>query len=105
AVLDLDLIAALREAVAAPLVLHGSSGVADDDLRAAVQRGMTKINIATHLNKAFTQAVRTALADAPDLVDTRPYLGAARAAVEREVAHLLNVLGAAGRAGRRSSAT
>jgi len=51
AVLDFDLIAALRAAVPVPLVLHGSSGVADGDLRTAIARGVTKINIATHLNK------------------------------------------------------
>ncbi len=54
AALDLPLIAALRETVPVPLVLHGSSGVADADLTAAVDAGMTKINIATQLNKVFT---------------------------------------------------
>ncbi len=37
-----------------PLVLHGSSGVADADLTRAVEAGMTKVNIATHLNNVFT---------------------------------------------------
>ncbi|KQV12412.1 MULTISPECIES: class II fructose-bisphosphate aldolase [unclassified Kitasatospora] len=92
AVLDLDLIAALAEAVPVPLVLHGSSGVADEHLRAAVERGMTKVNIATHLNKAFTAAVRAQLASDDHLVDTRRYLGAGRAAVADEVARLLGVL-------------
>ncbi len=55
--LDTDLIAALRHSVPVPLVLHGSSGVADDGLVAAVRAGMTKVNIATHLNQVFTRAV------------------------------------------------
>ena len=58
AVLDLGLVARLRQAVSVPLVLHGSSGVPDRDLAAAVRAGMTKINIATQLNKVFTAAVR-----------------------------------------------
>ena len=41
-----------------PLVLHGSSGVPDDMLAAAIAAGMTKINIATQLNKVYTAAVR-----------------------------------------------
>ncbi|MER7752835.1 class II fructose-bisphosphate aldolase [Kitasatospora sp. NPDC097643] len=95
AVLDLDLIAALDRAVPVPLVLHGSSGVADDHLAAAVEHGMTKVNIATHLNKAFTAAVRACLGEQPQLVDTRRYLGAGRASVADEVARLLSVLRAA----------
>jgi Fructose-bisphosphate aldolase class-II len=68
-------------AVPAPLVLHGSSGVPDDDLAAAVAAGMTKVNVATQLNKVFTRAVRDYLAAAPDVVDTCRYLGAGRQAV------------------------
>ncbi|MFE3875845.1 ketose-bisphosphate aldolase [Kitasatospora sp. NPDC059146] len=92
AALDLDLITALRAAVPVPLVLHGSSGVAEPVLAAAVAHGMTKVNIATHLNKAFTEAVRDRLAAEPALVDTRTYLGDGRAAVAREVTRLLGVL-------------
>ena len=92
ATLDFALIAALREAVPVPLVLHGSSGVADADLTAAVGAGMTKINIATQLNKVFTGAVRDRLAADPALVDTRKYLGPARDATAAEVARLLGVL-------------
>ncbi|MFJ2865613.1 ketose-bisphosphate aldolase [Kitasatospora sp. NPDC087314] len=90
--LDFALIAELRAAVPVPLVLHGSSGVADDHLTLAVERGMTKINIATHLNQVFTAAVRRALAENGELVDTRRYLGPGRAATAAEVARLLQVL-------------
>jgi fructose-bisphosphate aldolase class II len=91
---DFGLIERLRATVPVPLVLHGSSGVPDDDLRRAVQAGMTKINIATQLNKAFTGAVRAYLDANPSVVDTRKYLGAGRDAVATEVARLLAVLGA-----------
>ena len=95
AALDLDLIAANRKAVPVPLVLHGSSGVADADLARAVEAGMTKINIATALNQAFTGAVRDYLAANPKVVDTRKYLAPGREAVAAEVARLLGVLRAA----------
>jgi fructose-bisphosphate aldolase class II len=90
--LDFELIAALRAAVPVPLVLHGSSGVSDADLTRAVEAGVTKVNIATHLNTVFTGVVRRILADQPALVDTRKYLGPARDAVAAEVARLLRVL-------------
>ncbi|WP_329519489.1 class II fructose-bisphosphate aldolase [Spirillospora sp. NBC_01491] len=94
AVLDLGLIAELRAAVPVPLVLHGSSGVPDATLAAAVARGMTKINVATRLNEVLTAEVRRALDASPALVDTRRYLGPGRAAMAREVARILGVLGA-----------
>jgi fructose-bisphosphate aldolase class II len=90
--LDMELIAAIHERVSVPLVLHGASGVPDVDLVAAVRAGMTKVNIATHLNNAFTTALRRHLAVDPDVVDTRRYLGAARDAVAAEAARLLALL-------------
>jgi fructose-bisphosphate aldolase class II len=92
AVLDLELIARLRASLRVPLVLHGSSGVPDDDLSRAVEAGMTKVNIATQLNKVFSATVRSYLSEHPEVVDTRRYLGAARDAVAAEVTRLLAVL-------------
>jgi fructose-bisphosphate aldolase class II len=90
--LDLALIGAIHEAVPVPLVLHGSSGVPDDSLVAAVRAGMTKVNIATHLNNVFTAAVRDYLSANPQVVDTRKYLGAARGAVQLETARLMELI-------------
>jgi fructose-bisphosphate aldolase class II len=93
AVLDLDLIAAIRRALDVPLVLHGSSGVPDGVLAGAVKAGMTKINIATQLNKVFTAAVRRYLAAELAAADPRRYVAAGRDAVASEVARLLGLLG------------
>jgi fructose-bisphosphate aldolase, class II len=92
AALDFELIAALHAAVPVPLVLHGSSGVPDAGLAGAVAAGMTKINIATQLNKVFTAAATDDWREHPDRVDPRRYLGAGRAAVAVEVRRLLGVL-------------
>jgi fructose-bisphosphate aldolase class II len=94
ATVDFGLVERLAAAVPVPLVLHGSSGVPDGDLRRAVAAGMTKVNIATQLNKTFTAAVRAFLDANPSVVDPRKYLGAGRDEVADEVARLLGVLGA-----------
>jgi fructose-bisphosphate aldolase, class II len=94
AVLDTGLITRIHRAVSVPLVLHGSSGVPDRDLAAAVRAGMTKINVATQLNKVFTAAIRNCLADDAALVDPRRYGSAGREAIAPEVARLLRVIGA-----------
>ncbi|MEV2225378.1 class II fructose-bisphosphate aldolase [Nocardia vinacea] len=90
--LDNDLIARLAAKVPVPLVLHGSSGVPDAGLRAAVEHGMTKINIATRLNVLATEAIRAALAENVTIADPRRYLKPARDAIQVEVEHLLRVL-------------
>ena len=90
--LDFALIGRLAAAIPVPLVLHGSSGVSDENLRRAVTAGIRKVNVATQLNKVFTAAVRDHLASHPDEVDTRRYLGAGRAAMTVEAARLLRVI-------------
>lgn len=89
--LDEQLIRSIREAVDVPLVLHGSSGVSDEGMVAAIAAGMTKINVSTHLNKVFTEAVRGALAADPRLVDSRKWLRPARTAIEDEAYRLLRL--------------
>ncbi|WIE64796.1 class II fructose-bisphosphate aldolase [Curtobacterium sp. MCLR17_036] len=89
---DRDLVERLRETVPVPLVLHGSSGLSDDELRGAVHAGMTKINISTHLNGLFTRALRGVLDERPDLVDPRGYVSAGREAIAAETARLLTLL-------------
>jgi fructose-bisphosphate aldolase, class II len=91
-VLDKHLIAELRATLPVPLVLHGSSGVPDEEIRRAIAAGMTKINISTHLVSVFTATVREVLGAHPDLIDSRKYLRPAREAVTDEAARLLGVL-------------
>jgi fructose-bisphosphate aldolase class II len=94
--LDLNLIHDLARKLPVPLVLHGSSGVADDDLAAAVSAGIVKVNIGTILNVAFTEAVREHLASDATVVDPRKYLRPARDAVAAEVARLAAVVSGPG---------
>ncbi|MFE5141385.1 ketose-bisphosphate aldolase [Streptomyces fagopyri] len=92
ATLDHALIERLRETVPVPLVLHGSSGVPDGELRAAVSAGIVKINIGTALNISLTRAVRDTLESMPALTDPRKYLGPARDAVAATVHDVLTML-------------
>lgn len=102
AALDIPLIRALAQKVSVPLVLHGSSGVPDDALAAAVGAGMVKINVGTILNVAFTRAVRDHLAADEAVVDPRRYLDPARAAITDQAARIITVLVAASSAGVRT---
>ncbi|MEU1558048.1 class II fructose-bisphosphate aldolase [Streptomyces scabiei] len=92
AALDHALLRRLAGALDVPLVLHGSSGVPDDDLRRAVAGGIAKVNIGTALNIALTGAIREFLDAGPDVVDPRRYLAAGRSAMADTVARLIRVL-------------
>jgi fructose-bisphosphate aldolase class II len=88
ATLDHDLIKNLKRLVRVPLVLHGSSGVSDGELRRAVGGGLQKINIGTALNLAYTDTIRIRL----NHTDPRKYLAPAREAMAETVAHFLRVV-------------
>ncbi|MFC4513785.1 class II fructose-bisphosphate aldolase [Streptomyces ehimensis] len=89
AALDHSLIATLATTLPVPLVLHGSSGVPDAEIRRAIASGMKKINVGTALNAAYTTAVRAFLDTHPSTVDPRKYLAPAREAMTGAVAGFL----------------
>ena len=93
--LDLDLLKAIAAKAQAPLVIHGGSGVHEDDVRAALQWGVVKINIGAALSRAWCGGSREALDAGCD------HYGVLKTAGDRvrEVAqHRLRLMGAAGRA-------
>jgi fructose/tagatose bisphosphate aldolase len=97
--LDLDRLAAIRKRVSVPLVLHGSSGVSDQDIKQGVTMGLAKVNVATQLSQAFTGAVREVLSQDKDVVDPRRYLVEGRSAQTEIVRERIRFLGASGKAG------
>jgi fructose-bisphosphate aldolase class II len=96
--LDLDRLQAIRAAVDVPLVLHGSSGVTDNHIAQGIKGGLAKVNVATQMNKAFTEAARAVLAADEALVDPRKYLGPAREAQMVAVRERIRFFGASGKA-------
>ncbi len=94
--LDFDLLRRIHTAVDVPLVLHGGSGISDDDFRRAAREGMSKINIYTAMALAAVSGARQTLAapqaDYPQLC--RGIYGA----IKEVVAHHIQVFGSAGKA-------
>ena len=56
--LNFEVVEKVRDAVSVPLVLHGASGIGDEDIRTAISLGITKINIHTELCQAAMDAIR-----------------------------------------------
>lgn len=96
--LDLALLERIRQAVAVPLVLHGTSGVPGEQVRACIALGVCKVNYATELRITFSDAVKAALAAKPNQFDPKKYLGAGREAVKARVMELIRLCGSDGKA-------
>ena len=70
-VLDKERVSQIREVVSVPLVLHGASGLSDDEVRECVSRGICKVNFATELRKAYTDACKKLLEEKPETFDPK----------------------------------
>lgn len=84
--LAIDHIRDISTNVAAPIVLHGGSGIADDDFRQAIQAGVAMVHINTEMRKAWKEVLVSTLAQDPDEVAPykmmRPSQKAVQAVVE-----------------------
>ncbi len=69
--IDGPLVKEIREAVGIPLVLHGGSGLTEQDFLNAIDGGISIIHISTELRVAFAQALKLSLQENPD--ETTPY--------------------------------
>lgn len=97
-VLDKERLSEIREVVEIPLVLHGASGLTDEDVRDCVSRGICKVNFATELRAAYTKAVKELLEEKPDTIDPKAYGKAGIAAVKELVMSRMKVCGCDGKA-------
>lgn len=89
--LDFDRLAAIREATEACLVLHGSSGVPDNQLVRSVELGICKINLATEIKNIFMRTLQRQLADTQE-IDLRKVFPPATQSVTDLVATKLRLL-------------
>jgi tagatose 1,6-diphosphate aldolase GatY/KbaY len=96
--LRIDLLDQIRALVSIPLVLHGTSGVPHEQVRACIERGICKVNYATELRIAFTDGVHQSIAKSPENFDPKKYLSAGRDAVKARVLELIRLCGSDGKA-------
>ena len=97
--ISVERLAQIRRLISVPLVLHGTSGVDDDVVRACIENGICKVNYATDLRIAYTAAVREILAD-EGVFDPKKYQSAGRDAVTECVMHRIKVCGSGNKAPR-----
>ena len=94
-VLDKERLSEIREVVD---ILHGASGLSDEDVSDCVKRGICKVNFATELRAAYSKAVKELLEEKPDTIDPKAYGKTAIAAVKELVMARMKVCGCDGKA-------
>ena len=70
-VLDKERVSEIKALVSVPLVLHGASGLSNEEIKECVNRGMCKVNFATELRVAYTDAVKRLLEEKSETFDPK----------------------------------
>ena len=97
-VLDKERVSDVKNLVSVPLVLHGASGLSEEDVKECVARGMCKVNFATELRVAYTDACKKLLAEKPETFDPKKLGVVAMEAVKETVKGRMKMCGCEGKA-------
>lgn len=93
-----DIIEQVASAIPVPVVLHGGSGVPDEQIRRAVSLGVGKINVNTENQVACTNTIREIFDKDKKVYDPRKYMGPAKAAMKEVVRSKIRLFGSHGQA-------
>jgi fructose-1,6-bisphosphate aldolase class II len=88
----------IHEMVALPLVLHGGSGIPDNQLRMAIERGTCKINVNTECQQFWAAIVREVIAKDKDVYDPRKIIGPGKEGIKKTMHDHCVVFGCIGKA-------
>lgn len=95
--LNIDLLKKIRVKTNIPLVLHGASGVSDEDIKAAIKNGICKINIDTDIRHTFARAVREISNKYQD-DDPRDIMNKVMVEIQKVVEEKIKLFGSEGKA-------
>jgi len=96
--LDFDRLKEIKGKLNMPIVLHGASGVSEEDIKKAVSLGVNKINIDTDLRQAFAKAMHKVVKETPEQYDPRKMLAPTTEAIKEVVKTKIRMFGSNGRA-------
>ena len=96
--LDKERLEQIRNVVDIPLVLHGASGLSDQDVVECIQRGICKVNFATELRVAYTDGIKELIKEKPETFDPKPLGKAGMERVKVLVKDRMRVCGCDGKA-------
>lgn len=96
--IDFELLGSICKNVKIPLVLHGASGLDDNKIKTAIFCGVSKVNINTDLQIAWTNAVRKYLEDQKEVYDPRKIIKSGEAALKNVIHYKNSLIGSKNKA-------
>jgi ketose-bisphosphate aldolase len=97
--LDFERLGKILKLTDAPLVLHGGTGIPEQDFKRCISMGMAKINVGTEFKKAFTDTLRKMCKELPESqVDPRKYMQPVKDICAQIVKGKIDIFGSAGKA-------
>lgn len=96
--IEQEILKAIRERVDVPLVLHGTSGVPDDQVAEAIRNGVCKVNYATELRQVYMKGFMGYMSNDPEAFDPKKPAAAGMANICEIVKSHMDNLGSTGRA-------
>lgn len=91
--LNFELIKEISNKLNIPLVLHGGTGIPDEDIKKAIQNGITKININTELQVKWSKAVKEYIENNKEVYDPRKIISSGEENIKKVIKDKLHILG------------
>ncbi len=91
--LNIDLLKVIRKMTDVPLVLHGASGIPDEEIKKAVKAGVCKVNIDTDIRHTFSQTIHNINKKYADLTDPRDIMTKVMADIQQVVEEKIRLFG------------
>lgn len=95
--LDYSRLKIIRDTTELPLVLHGASGLSDEQIKKCIENGICKVNIATELRIAWTNTLKTALSEKPHDFDPKVAALEAKKKLKELIVNKMYILGCVGK--------
>ena len=96
--LDYNRLLEISKTIEQPLVLHGASGLSEDQIKKCICYGISKVNFATDLRIAYTSSIRDYLQSNPDVYDPKMFGNVGILAVKEVVKKIVGCVGSEGKA-------
>lgn len=95
--IDFSRIETIAKKVSVPLVLHGGSGIPEDQVKRCVSLGMAKMNVATEIRIVFSDAIKAVFMENPNENDPRKYMIPAKKALKEAAIEKMRLTGCIGK--------
>lgn len=96
--LDFERLKKIREKINVPIVLHGSTGISESQIKQAINLGVSKVNFSTGQRKSFIKGLKNYLQRNPDELDLRKIMNYATQRMEETIHKMIRFVGSSGKA-------